>query len=46
MGGHYLLGMEDKGLVLDPTLDLLDIKMYADTNFAGMHAYEHPESPT
>lgn len=29
---------------MDPT-DSLNIEMYVDANFAGMHGYKHPENP-
>jgi hypothetical protein len=30
---------------MDPTLDLLDMEMYVDADFAGMHRYKHPKNP-
>jgi hypothetical protein len=43
--GRYLKGTRTRGLVLNPD-DKLEIEMFVDADFAGLHGYEDPEDPT
>jgi Reverse transcriptase (RNA-dependent DNA polymerase) len=43
--GRYLKGTKDRGLVLKPD-DALEIELFVDADFAGLHGYEDPEDPT
>jgi hypothetical protein len=43
--GCYLKGTRARGLVLNAD-DGLNIELFVDANFAGMHGYEDPDDPT
>jgi hypothetical protein len=43
--GRYLKGTRTRGLVLNAD-DGLDIELFVDADFAGMHGYEDPDDPT
>ncbi len=38
--GNYSKATPDKGLILNPSLDLLQIDCYPDSKFAGIYGYE------
>ncbi len=43
--GRYLKGTRTRGLILHPD-DGLEIELFVDADFAGMHGYEDPDDPT
>ena len=43
--GRYLKATRDRGLVLNPTGDILKIDAYPDADFAGMYGHEKPTDP-
>jgi hypothetical protein len=43
--GRYLKATRDRGLVLNPTGDILKIDAYPDADFAGLHGHEKPTDP-
>lgn len=43
--GRYLKGTRENGLILKPD-DALEIELFVDADFAGLHGYEDPEDPT
>jgi hypothetical protein len=43
--GRYLKGTRTRGLVLNAD-DGLDIELFVNANFAGMHGYKDPDDPT
>jgi hypothetical protein len=44
--GRYLKATRDKGLILNPSGDVLKIDNYPDADFAGMYGYEENDDPT
>ncbi|KAL7530645.1 hypothetical protein ACHAXR_003612 [Thalassiosira sp. AJA248-18] len=40
--GRYLKATRDRGLVLNPTGNILKIDAYPDADFAGLHGHEKP----
>jgi hypothetical protein len=42
--GRYLLGMRDCGLIMDP-IDVLNIEMFVDADFAGLWGAEDRTDP-
>ena len=43
--GRYLKGTRERGLILNPD-EALEIKLFVDADFAGLHGYEDPEDPS
>ena len=43
--GWYLKATRDRGLVLNPTGDILKIDAYPDADFVGLHGHEKPTDP-
>ena len=42
---RYLKLTQDRGLIIDPNSDMLQINAYPDVNFAGMYGHEKPTDP-
>lgn len=42
--GRYLKGTRENGLILTPD-EALEIELFVDADFAGLHGYEDPEDP-
>jgi len=42
--GRYLVGTQDKGMILKPT-ETLHINAYPDADFAGLYGYEDNNDP-
>ena len=43
--GRYLKATRDRGLVLNPSGEILKIDAYPDADFAGLHGHEKPTDP-
>ena len=43
--GLYLKGTRDKGLILTPTSNVLNVEAYPDADFGGLYGHEHPSDP-
>lgn len=43
--GRYLKGTRERGLVLNPA-DSLELELFVDADFAGLHGYEDPDDPS
>jgi hypothetical protein len=44
MIGRYLVGTQDKGMILKP-IETLNINAYPDVDFAGLYGYENNNDP-
>ncbi len=44
--GRYLKQTSDRGMVMNPSIDICKIDAYPDADFAGMYGYEKPTDPS
>lgn len=43
--GWYLKSTSDRGMVMKPMRELLNVDAYPDADFAGMYGHERPTDP-